>query len=187
MRVYIATFLYTDDYNDMSLVIEKLTQMNFNQYKSKILLSLQEEYKNTYNLIVNENQRRMLIDYCLSYMYVLLLTNTSTNQSKILGYFSLSRSDLNKSKNIINFLFNYLVGNVYIFDVYVFPKYRNIGVGTYLVKKAIQKANEDFKMKSLYLYTKTNELKKFYERTGFSFKKNVIIDENTLLLFEKVI
>ncbi len=189
MSVYIICFLYTDDYNNMSLVVEKLSLINFNKYQHKILQSLKEEYKKTYNLDIDDNQRKILIDYCLSYMYVLVLIKTSTEEpiekSKILGYFSLSRMDLNKSLNLINFLLNYVLGNLYIFDVYVFPKYRNRGIGSYLVRKAIQKAKEDFKINSLYLYTKTNNLRTFYEKSGFLYKKDIDIDENKLLLFEK--
>jgi len=189
MSVYIITFLYTDDYNDMSLVVEKLSSINFDKYQEKILQSLKEEYKKTYNLDIDDNQRKTLIDYCLSYMYVLVSIKTSTKQpiekSKVLGYFSLSRMDLNKSLNVINFLFNYVLGNVYIFDVYVFPKYRNRGIGSYLVRKAVQKAKEDFKINSIYLYIKTINLKTFYERSGFSYKKDINIDGNKLLLFEK--
>jgi GNAT superfamily N-acetyltransferase len=166
----------------MSLVIEKLTHLNINKYETKILPSLKEEYKSTYNIDIDDEQCKALIDYCLSFMYVLVLHISAS--SKILGYFSLSRTDLNKSGNFLRYIPNYFLGHVYIFDVYVFSKWRRKGIGTYLVKQAILTAIKDFHAKRLYLYTQSYELNSFYERNGFSFKKDVKVDNKSLLLFE---
>jgi GNAT superfamily N-acetyltransferase len=166
----------------MSLVIEKVTVKNLNKYQSKILQSLKEEYKTTYNLNIDDEQYKTLIDYCLSFMYVLVLHLSSS--SKILGYFSLSRTDLNKSRNLLEYIINYFQGYMYIFDVYVFPKWRGKGIGTYLVKQAILKAIKDFHVKHLYLYTQSDDLTRFYERNGFTFKNHVKVDDNkSLFLF----
>lgn len=169
----------------MSLVVEKLTQNNFYIYQSKILQSLKEEYKSTYDLDVDDKYFTTLKDYCLSYMYVLGLEKTSTKKIKVLGYFSLSRTDLNKSNSIFNFLINYVLGNAHIFDIYVFPKFRGKGIGTYLVKTAIQKAKENFKMTSVRLYTQTEGLINFYQRNGFVYKRSVTANNKTLFLLEK--
>jgi GNAT superfamily N-acetyltransferase len=166
----------------MSLVIEKLTHNNFDKYEKKILQSLKEEYKNTYNLDIDDKHCPTLIDYCLSYMYILVLHLPTS--SKILGYFSLSRRDLNKTLNVFSYVLDYFQGHVYIFDVYVFPKYRRKGIGTYLVKQAILTAIRELHAKHLYLYTQSYDLTKFYERNGFSFKRHVKVDnKQSLLLF----
>lgn len=164
----------------MSLVIEKLTYNNFNLYEKKILQSLKEEYKNTYNLDINDKHHKILIDYCLSYMYILVLHLPAS--SKLLGYFSLSRIDLNKSRNFLRYMVNYILGHVYVFDVYVFPKCRRKGIGTYLVKQATLTAIREFNAKHLYLYTQSDDLMKFYEKNGFFFKNHVEIDKNKTLL-----
>lgn len=170
----------------MSLVIEKLSQHSFNKYQNKILKSLKEEYKNTYNLDIDEKHRKTLIDYCLSFMYILVLY--SSTSSKILGYFSLSRTDLNKSRSVLQYILNYFKKHVYLFDVYVFPKCRRRGIGTYLVQQATRTAIRYFHAKHIYLYTQSDDLTQFYERNGFSFKHQVKVDDNkSLLLFENEI
>lgn len=166
----------------MSLFIEKLTYNNFDKYEKKILQSLKEEYKNTYNLDIDDKHQEKLTNYCLSYMYILVLHLPTS--SKILGYLSLSRTDLNKTFNIFKYVLDYFQGHVYIFDVYVFPKYRRKGIGTYLVKQATLTAIKEFHAKHLYLYTQSYDLTRFYERNGFSFKRYVKVDnKQSLLLF----
>ena len=183
MSVYINTFLYTDDYNIMSLVVEKLTHTNFPKFEKKLLQSLKEEYKATYNLILDDTQSKQLIDYCISYMYVLVLKISTS--SKMLGYFSISRTDLNKTKSFVKHIINYTLGYVFVFDVYVFPKYRRKGIGTYLVRQAVCTTVKDFQAKRIFLYIQSSELSSFYNRNGFSYKASVkFADNNSLLLLE---
>lgn len=183
LSVYISSFLYTHDYKIMSLVVEKLTQTNFHKYKNKILKSLTEEYKATYNLTISDTQNEQLIRYCMSYMYVLVFKASDT--TKLLGYFSLSRTDLNKNKSLVRMVINSLFGLVYIFDVYVYTKYRSKGIGTYLVKQAILMAIKDFSAKRIFLYIQSIDLMKFYQRNGFFYKSMTNqIDNKSLFLLE---
>jgi GNAT superfamily N-acetyltransferase len=168
----------------MSLVVEKVDKNNFDIYQNKILKSLKEEYKKTYNIVIDSNQINKLHNYCISHMYVLIF---KSHKQKLLGYFSLSRRDLNKSQNIAQYITNYILGTVYLFDVYIHPNYRNKGIGTYLVSKAVQEADKEYNANNIYLYTKTNKLTKFYNRNKFNYIKNVQIDNNKLLLFQRII
>lgn len=170
----------------MSLVIEKLNSNNFDIYQSKIMKSLREEYKHTYNITINDNQLNQINNYCMSYMYILVF-KTHEHKPKLIGYFSLSTADLNKTTNLLQYLINYIFGNVYLFDVYVYPKYRKKGIGTYLVFKSVQTAKKEFNAKKLYLYTKSNELTQFYNKNKFIYIKDVEIDNNKLLLFIRTI
>jgi len=167
----------------MSLVIEKLNNISFEVYQNKILQSLLEEYKKTYNTVININLTSKLYKYCMSYMYLLIFKSNKTDRSRLLGYFSLSRSDLNKPLNIAQYLTSHLFGNVYLFDVYIYPNYRNKGIGTYLVGKAVQTARKEYNANNVYLYTKTVRLTKFYNKNHFIFIRNVEIDNMQLLLF----
>lgn len=166
----------------MSLVVEKLKKNNFILHQKNILQSLKEEYKKTYNTVVDNNQIKTLNEYCISYMYLLVF---QSQKSKILGYFSLSRTDLNRPSTITQYFVNYLFGNVYLFDVYVYPKYRNKGIGTYLVRKAVQIARNEYKANNVYLYTNSIKLTTFYNKNKFDFVRNVEIDNNKLLLFQR--
>ena len=168
----------------MSLFVEKLSRNNFDIHKNKIINSLKQEYKKTYNIIIDNKQINKLTDYCISYMYVVVF---KSYKPKLLGYFSLSRTDLNKTPSIAHYMTNYIFGNVYLFDVYVYPKYRNKGIGTYLVSKSIQTAKKEFNSKNIYLYTKSNELTKFYNKNKFNYIKNVEIEKNKLFLFVRTI
>lgn len=168
----------------MSLLIEKIDKNNFIHYKDKLLKSLFEEYKKEYNIVLDDNQIEKLIVYCESYMYVLIFKSLKT---KLIGYFSLSRTDLNMSHNVVKCIINYIVGNVYLFDVYILPNYRNKGIGTYLVRKAVEIAEQDYSAKSIYLYTNSDLLTKFYNSNRFDYVKNVQIDNKNLLLFHRKI
>lgn len=168
----------------MSLVVEKLNKNNFDIYQTRIIKSLKEEYKKTYEVGINNNQIRVFCDYCISNMYVLVF---KSYKPKLIGYFSLSRTDLNRSKNIVQYISNVLVGNVYLFDVYVYPKYRNKGIGIYLVSKAIQTAKQMFNANQVSLYTKSLQLSKFYKKNKFEYVKSVVIDNIKLLLFTRTI
>lgn len=168
----------------MMLVIEKLDKQNFHLYQKKIIYSLQEEYEKTYNKAIDDKQLHKLSEYCISYMYVLVLRSY---RSKVIGYFSLSRTDLNKTYSFPQFITSYVLGNVYLFDVYVYPKYRNKGVGKYLVGKAVHAAVQNFNASNIYLYTNSIQLLKFYNRNKFIYIRNVTIDNNELLLFVRTI
>lgn len=168
----------------MSLIIEKLNSNNFEIYQHKILKSLKKEYKHTYNIVLSSDQINKLNDYCLSYMYILVF---KTQKSKLIGYFSLSTTDLNKTQNFLQYMMNYILGRVYLFDVYVYPQYRKQGIGTYLVLKSIQTAQKAFNAKSIYLYTNSYELIKFYNRNKFIYIKNVKIGNNNLFLLLRTI
>jgi GNAT superfamily N-acetyltransferase len=163
----------------MSLVVEKLDKNNFSIYRKNLLKSIIEEHEKTYNVSIDSNTINKLNDYCISYMYVLLF---KSHKTKLLGYFSLSRTDLNKQHNILQYITNYILHNVYLFDVYVYPKYRNKGIGTYLVSKAVETAKKEYDTKNIYLYTKSLRLVKFYNRNKFNYIKNIEIEHNKLLL-----
>lgn len=171
----------------MSLVVEKLDHSNFDIYKHKILRSIIEEYQNTYKIVVHDNQINKVNEYCISYMYLLIFKSNKTNNKKLLGYFSLSLTDLNKSSNIVHYVINYVFGNVYLFDVYVYSKYRNKGIGTYLVTKAVQTAKNEYNATNIYLYTKSITLTNFYKKNKFYFVRYVEMDNNKLLLFQRKI
>lgn len=167
----------------MSLVIQKLDENNINKYFDVILRTIEEQQETT---IPNINDyKEYFTSYCLNYMYI--LTFNTNGKHKLLGYLSISRWDLNKTSGIFRFMVDYVLGNVYIFDVYVFPKYRMIGVGKYMIKKAVETAIRNYNSASIYLYTKTFALARFYQKNKFYLHSHVQLNNQSLLLLKRTI
>ena len=68
---------------------------------------------------------------------------------------------------------------VLLYNLFVKPNYRCKGIASYLVKKAIKIAKNDYGVKELYLWCETN-LINFYIKLGFV-KTNEIKNKFTLL------
>jgi GNAT superfamily N-acetyltransferase len=57
-------------------------------------------------------------------------------------------------------------------SLYVAPEYRRQGIGTQLVQRIVQEAN-NLKIPALYLYTTGKENELFYEKLGWSVKERI--------------
>jgi len=169
----------------MSLRVVKLTEDNIGIFYGRIHESLLQEYRNTYNIKATNDIYSSIKDECLSYMYVLVYQRHNSINQHLIGYFSLSNYDRSKSYNLFTACYDYLKRNVYIFDVFIYPKYRKIGVGTYMIKEAIKLAASDLKAKKLLLYTVSKELTKFYRKTGFCIVDSCYSDDKLFYLHEK--
>lgn len=169
------------------LHISKIDEDNINDYYAKVSATMYQEYCQTYN-ISDENKYELYFnhirEYILQHTYV-LLWNT-----KLLGYFSLSPRDLNEAPTllliVLRTLYNYIkqTKTYYLFDVFVFPKYRNKGIGEYLVKQAIFIAKSQCAT-TLKLYTITSHLVSFYNKNGFEYSGCKNMNGRWMMLLEK--
>jgi GNAT superfamily N-acetyltransferase len=75
---------------------------------------------------------------------------------------------------------------MYIFDVYIFPKYRRKGIGIYLVKRAVEIAEKNNNTTRICLYTRTEELSNFYSKNGFLRVKRLEVNGQYLYLHERM-
>lgn len=171
----------------MSLVIEKLTEYNIDKFLHKIITSIKKEYYLTYNRNVSVSYIINLRDYCIKYMYVLKF---NSYHEKLIGYFTLSDIDFFKTQYftsyILQYILNFMNNTMYIFDVYIFPKYRRKGIGIYLVKRAVEIAEKNNNTTRICLYTRTEELSNFYSKNGFLRVKRLEVNGQYLYLHERM-
>lgn len=168
----------------MTLSLVKVTSDNIEKYVARISKTMCEEYNATYNCSMQEvpDWQDHLSTYILDYVYVLLYHSSVVQKPpKLLAYLSLAPRDLNKPSSLLGQLCDSLTRTFYIFDVYVFHKYRGKGIGTYLVKRAVKLSETKYRAKRLVLYTANSNLAKFYHRNGFKEVGNTTLHDGTTL------
>ncbi len=168
----------------MTLSLVKVTSDNINKYLARISKTMCEEYIATYKCSMQDvpDWQDHLAKYILDYVYILLYHCSDVKKPpKLLGYLSLSPRDLNQPDTILGRICDSLTRTYYIFDVYVFQKYRGKGIGTYLVKRAVKLSEIDHRARRLVLYTASRNLASFYHRNGFTEVGNTTLHDGTTL------
>ena len=167
----------------MSLNIEKVDENNINVFYEKISTTMYAEYCQTYNNIDNVKYFKHIREYILQHTYVLLWNK------KLLGYFSLSPRDLNEVQSMLSVMktlfhfYYYGAKTYYLFDVFVFPKYRKKGIGQYLVRQAVLLAKVQGAT-MLKLYALTPRLVSFYNKNNFQYSGCKTMYNKWMMLLE---
>lgn len=131
---------------------------------------------------ITEKDESILYDIFLSSrpdLYQLVLTNDSFSTNLIKQQFELSQSYMNKDELSSRYLISYedeVAGKVFlrhgdtvdeIASIALLPKYRNMGIGSYVIEKIINNATENKKKIKLQVAWYNDDAKRLYERLGF--------------------
>lgn len=168
------------------LTVVKVDKNNVNCYFRKVSTAMYQEYVSTYGHRISKCEYiEHLHTYILQYTYILVWRQSATRRERLLGFFSLSPSDLVKPDTFLNYIYNNFTRIYYLFDVYVFPCIRGHGVGKYLVKKAIEFAHKQHNATCIRLYTLTYDMQRFYQKNAFVSVGEYVVDDIKLHLMEK--
>jgi GNAT superfamily N-acetyltransferase len=168
------------------LTVVKIDKNNIDTYCRRMTTTMYQEYVSTYNHDVSKCEYiEHLTTHILQYTYILVWRQSPTSKERLLGYFSLSPSDLVKPDTFLSHIYNKLTMTYYLFDVYVFPSFRGKGIGKYLVRKAIEVAHQSYNAKYIRLYTLTDDLQQFYHKNAFVSVGHYVIDGTKMHVMEK--
>jgi GNAT superfamily N-acetyltransferase len=151
----------------MALRVQKVTSENVDKFLDDIVKTMTIEYVNTYYENPGDGYKDGLRSYCIHHTYILTFYSPRTAKEVLIGYFSLAQYDLNKNFAVFEFIYNWVRGCIFMFDVFVFPVYRYKGIGTYLVNQATGIAKSKHNARKVQLFTDTIDLSRFYNRNGF--------------------
>lgn len=133
------------------------------QYIVDVLEAMNEQHLQTYDHAIDFEETT---NYCLTNVYCMI-----DSGGTLYGFFSLSRFDLaikTTSLGLLMFIYNLLFGRLYIYDVYIFPKYRKSGYGKHMISLITQEAKSSYWcVSTLCLHAASKELIYFYEKCGF--------------------
>lgn len=136
---------------------------------------------------ITEKDESILYDIFLSSrpdLYQLVLTNDSFSTNLIKQQFELSQSYMNKDELSSRYLISYedeVAGKVFlrhgdtvdeIASIALLPKYRNMGIGSYVIEKIINNATENKKKIKLQVAWYNDDAKRLYKRLGFKEIRN---------------
>lgn len=172
----------------MKLVVLKVDKSNIHVYYDRVSTTMYQEYVSTYKeAILKSLYIEHLTQHILKHTYVLVWRQGVGGKERLLGYFSISSSNLlQPTIRFICDLCDRLTKTYYLFDVYVFPAFRGKGIGKYLVKKAIDIAYSTHQAKRLLLYTlKEERLSRFYQKNSFITIGSTTIDGTQMVVLER--
>jgi GNAT superfamily N-acetyltransferase len=168
------------------LTVVKIDKNNIDTYCRRITTTMYQEYVSTYNHDVSKCEYiEHLTTHILQYTYILVWRQSPTSKERLLGYFSLSPSDLVKPDTFLSHIYNKFTRTYYLFDVYVIPSFRGKGVGKYLVKKAVELAQIKHNATSIRLYTLTKDLSQFYEKNAFVSVDHLVVDGTQMYAMQR--
>lgn len=132
-----------------------------------VILAITEQHKEVYGRVCVLEAETIINDMTKE-TYV-MTDHTDT----LLGFFSLSRMDFSVHGWVARFwswFCSFLLGRVFVYDVFIFPSYRHKGLGGHMMKQAIRKSMKGFGVRNVVLHTTTKNLGKFYQQLGFNYK-----------------
>lgn len=133
------------------------------EYIDSVVHAMREQHQlwHGYDIDVDKT-----IKYCLTNVYCML-----KDDDNLAGFFSLSRFDFvinNHFLGVLMFIYNILLGRVFVYDVYIFPQYRQQGLGKHMISLAVKLIQDTFWfVNTVCLHAASKSLVSFYEKCGF--------------------
>lgn len=130
-----------------------------------------------YGIPLCEAQTRF---YCIDYTFVMV-----NEDNDLVGFASVSRFDStydNWFMSIISYILSLLLQCVFLYDVYILPKYRKQGNGKTLIHHMIKEITSNYILvQNIYLHCKPS-LVPFYATNNFEVNKVITFNNEKLVL-----
>jgi ribosomal protein S18 acetylase RimI-like enzyme len=143
----------------------KVVKLNtlHSEYIDHVIRVMREQHQISHGCDIDVDKTKT---YCLTNVYCML-----RDDDNLAGFFSLSRFDFainNPFLCILMFIYNILFGRVFVYDVYIFPQYRQQGLGKHMISLAAKHVQDTFWFaNTVCLHAASESLVNFYEKCGF--------------------
>lgn len=156
--------------------------VSYHDLCQRIINAMKEEYTKVHNTDFTGTDADIL-SYCEDFCYVAFVDNDRSKAH--VGHLSISRFDLNNDNYILRMLSglqSILFGYTYIYDVFIYPEYRDQGFGQMMVEQAINISRLLYGSKAVFLHVRTPDMIDFYSKNGFLPHYNYKNDNRLILL-----
>lgn len=151
------------DATTMKIVKLQRNNDSHSDYIHMVLKAMQEQHQQSHGHDIDIEQT---MQYCWSNVYCMI-----DNHNNLVGFFSLSRFDFAIKSwliSVLMFVYNIIFGRIFVYDVYVFPKFRKLGLGKTMMSLLITHVKEQFCfINSICLHAASKSLVPFYHKCGF--------------------
>jgi GNAT superfamily N-acetyltransferase len=158
--------------------IEKLSDTS--PHLDKVINMICARHMKIYGIPLCEAQTRY---YCIEYTFVMV-----NKDNDLVGFASVSRVDStydNWFLSIISYILSLLLQCVFLYDVYILPKYRKQGNGKTLIHLMTKEITSNYVLvRNIYLHCKPS-LVPFYAANDFHVNRVIMFNNERLVLMNR--
>jgi GNAT superfamily N-acetyltransferase len=158
--------------------IQKLSDTS--PHLDKVIKMICARHMKIYGIPLCEAETRY---YCIDYTFVMM-----NKDNDLVGFASVSRFDSTSDNwflSIISYILSLLLQCVFLYDVYILPKYRKQGNGKTLIHLMINEiASKYVLVRNIYLHCKPS-LVPFYAANDFQVNRLIMFNNERLVLMNR--